>query len=253
MKPGDKQHLRRYGLWIIMSLLLCAQPPAYGGDRCIAATAVNFISPMTEILAVFEAQQGVSITTSYGSSGKLYGQLQYGAPYSLFLSADHKRPQLLHAQGLCGEPFHYTSGQVVLWSKDGALQGSTWQEALILSRGKIAMASPDAAPYGEKAMQALNRTGLLKAIEPQLIYGQSVGQTFFFAKSGGAQLGFIALSQALSEAGSGGKYWPIPEAEPVDQWGCIPVKAPFKDIAQKLQEFLTSDGGRQISRKYGYQ
>jgi molybdate transport system substrate-binding protein len=194
----------------------------------------------------------VQIDVSYGSSGKLYGQLKHSAPYSLFLSADHKRPQLLHEQGICALPFHYTSGQVVLWSKDMTIQAATWQEALQQAKGKIAMASPDAAPYGEKAFDVLTRTGVFNVIAPQLTYGQSVGQTFLFATSGGAELGFIALSQALSEIGQKGQYWSIPEAQVVEQWGCIPHHAPRAKVAQELQDFLLSPPAQQISQIFGY-
>lgn len=252
MNPRVSSHLQRHGLWFII-LLLFAPQATYAGEKCIVGVAVNFISPMTELVEIFEQLHKVRIDVSYGSSGKLYGQVTHGAPYSLFLSADHSRPQRLHEQGICGKPFHYSSGRVVLWTKDRSIQATTWQEALIQNPGKIALASPDSAPYGEKAMQALNRGGLFKTIEPQLIYGQSVGQAFLFVQTGGAQLGFIALSQALSETGQKGRYWPVPESKGVDQWGCIPVKAPHHDIAQKLQDLLTSETGRRIGRKYGYQ
>lgn len=252
MNPRFSYHLQRYGLWII-SILLLAPQATYAGEKCIVATAVNFISPMTELVEIFEQRHKVNIDVSYGSSGKLYGQATHGAPYSLFLSADHTRPKLLHEQGICGEPFHYSSGKVVLWTKDRSIHATNWQDALSQNPGEIALASPDAAPYGEKGFQALHRTGLFKRTEPQLIYGQSVGQTFLFVQTGGAQLGFIALSQALSETGQKGQYWPIPEAEVVEQWGCIPRNAPHHDIARQLQNFLTSETGRRIGRKYGYQ
>lgn len=228
-------------------------PSAHAKDQLTIATAINFINPMLDLAEMFQKQHEVQIKTSYGSSGKLFAQLQHGAPYDIFLSADKRRPQLLHEQGLCGSPFKYGSGSVVLWQAQPTLTATSWQQAVSKTKGKIAIASPEAAPYGEKAYAALIAENLAQQIKPQLIYGQSVGQTFLFASTSGAKLGFIALSQALSKIGQKGQYWLIPEADPVDQWGCIVVKSKKPDLAKTFTNFLLSETGSAIQQKYGYQ
>lgn len=242
--------LHKQFFWLWMLLLL--PTPAQAENSITIATAVNFITPMTELTSTFTNQYNVKTEISYGSSGKLYAQMQYGAPYDIFLSADRKRPQLLYDQGICEPPFKYAAGAIVLWSKK-PITTPSWQTALQNNTGKVALPSPEAAPYGEKAYKALVNQNLLKQIKPQLIYGQSVGQTFLFTSTGGATLGFVALSQAISDIGMKGSYLPVPEAEPVEQWGCLAVKSKRAEIAQEFIDFLLSEDGMTIYKKYGYE
>ena len=231
--------------------LLALSTPALAENTLTIATAVNFISPMTEITTAFSQHHQCAPKVSYGSSGKLFNQLEHGAPYDIFLSADSKRPHLLFAKGICQQPFRYATGTIVLWSKK-KMRGTSWQKALQNSTGKVAIASPDAAPYGEKAYGALVAENLVQQVKTRLIYGQSVGQTFLFADKGGAALAFIAQSQAISMDGQKGTYLPVPEAKPVEQWGCIIAKSKERKAAQEFKAFLLSQEGRYISLKYGY-
>lgn len=241
---------KRLTPWLCLTLLIISAPACAENNLAIA-TAVNFINPMTEMTETFTSQHNIKTDVSYGSSGKLFAQMEHGAPYDIFLSADRKRPQILHEQGICGQPFSYAQGTIVLWSPT-QITSSSWQKALQNSTGKIAIASPEAAPYGEKAYGALIEQNLAQRVKPQLIYGQSVGQTFLFAAKGGASFSFIALSQAISTDGKKGFYLPVPEAKPVEQWGCIATKAKSRDSAQEFKTFLLSAEGRHISMKYGY-
>ena len=103
---------------------------------------------------------------------------------------------------------------------------------------KIAIANPATAPYGTKGFAAIGRAGLMDTVSGRLVYGQSVGQTFVFTQTGNAQMGFVALAQALSAQGQKGRYWPIPEAENVDQWGCVSRRSTNRDTVQQLLSFL---------------
>lgn len=224
----------------------------YGGDKLTVAAAINFIRPMTALEDSFEPESGIQLSCSYGSSGKLYAQLLHGAPYDIFLSADYNRPEMLYKQGICNKPFAYAQGAVVLWSGDKGFTTATWKDALATHSGKVAIASPKAAPYGKTALEALEATGLYDALRSRLIYGQSIGQTFLFAETGGTKFAFIALSQAISPKGQQGQYWPIPESRPVEQFGCI-VKHSNTGHAKQLQDYLLSPQGKKIIHLYGYQ
>lgn len=216
------------------------------------ATAANFIRPMGKIAALFSEQTGIPVQNSYGSSGKLFAQINQGAPYDLFLSADMERPQLLVKKGLCQELFQYATGRVVLWSANTSKESKTWQEALTKDRDRIAMANPATAPYGKMAAEALEKAGLLDTVKSRLVYGQSVGQTFQFAQTGGTGSGLIALSQALSEQGRKGRHWPIPEAAPVLQGGCLLQSSTRSHEARLFMEFLASAEIQAVKKEFGY-
>ncbi|MEN8141617.1 MAG: molybdate ABC transporter substrate-binding protein [Thermodesulfobacteriota bacterium] len=252
MAGGQEVMAARY-LGLVLALALFVPPPLAAGEKLRVATAANFIRPMTEIVQAYQRQEkGGEIQVSYGSSGKLYGQLYHGAPFDLFLSADRRRPQLLHEQGVCAEPFAYTAGSLVLWSGERQLGAASWRQALALGKGRVAMASPEAAPYGDMARQALRAAGLAAEVEPRLVYGQSVAQAFLFARSGGARFAFIALSQALSAPGQAGRYWPVDQAPLVEQWGCVVASSSNRQGARQFQAFLSGEVARRIMAENGY-
>jgi len=246
--------LTRQCAWLstIFLLVLLSCRPGLSGDTLLVATAANFIRPMDEIATFFAKEEGGEVNVTYGSSGKLFAQIKHGAPYDLFLSADQQRPELLHDQGLCESPFLYATGSVVLWSANQSIKAESWREVLGLTTGKIAIASPTAAPYGEKAFQALQQLDLDRQVQPRLVFGQSVGQTFLFAQAGGTELGFIALSQALSPEGLKGQYWLMPEADSVQQWGCVVTGSDKGALSHGLRLFLATETSRNIIRRYGY-
>jgi molybdate transport system substrate-binding protein len=252
MEEKETMKYNPTSLIILLLIVLFARPLA-AQDTLFIASAANFIRPLEELAATYGDQQNVKLTLSYGSSGKLYAQLLHGAPYDMFLSADRKRPALLHQQGICEPPFRYAAGRVVLWSTDKTDKDTTWQEVLALNDGKIAIASPETAPYGEVPFRVLQEQGLLKDLQPRLVFGQSAGQTFLFAGSGAASFGFIALSQALSPQGLKGHYWLMPESDSVEQWGCVTVSGKKVTASRRLHAFLTGDTGQAIIRNHGYQ
>ncbi len=241
--------------WIlppVLLLIMLLSRPVLAGETLTIAAATNFIRPLEELAALFTEEEGVKLTLSYGSSGKLYAQLLHGAPYDMFLSADAKRPRLLYEQGVCEAPFKYAAGEVVLWTTDQTINYTTWQETLALTTGKIAIGSPETVPYGEAPFRVLQEQGLLRDLQPRLVFGQSVGQTFLFAQSGGAKFAFIAFSQALSPEGLKGHYWPMPENASVEQWGCVTASGSNIKASRRLRDFLTGEASQAIIHTYGY-
>jgi len=239
-------------LWVF-AMVLTTYRPCVAADTLLVATAANFIRPMQELAELFTREKAGKVTITYGSSGKLFAQLKHRAPYDLFLSADKQRPELLYEQGICEAPFLYAVGSVVLWSAEQSVKAESWQEALNSETGKIAIASPQGAPYGKKAFQVLEQEKLDRKLQIRLVFGQSVGQVFLFTKTGGAKFGFIALSQALSPEGRQGQYWLIPEAESVQQWGCVVAASHNHALSNRLRAFLAAEESRALLHEYGYQ
>jgi len=240
----------------LLFLLLSAQPLfAAEQQPLIIATAANFSRPMDEIVRLFEAEKGVKVDAIYSSTGAIYAQIENGAPYDLFFAADTRRPDLLYQEGLCEEPFVYARGRVVLWSPGKDLASvSAWQEVLRRDdTGKIGIANPKTAPYGEMALTALREAGLLQLVEDRLVYAQNVAQAFQYGQSGAVDLTFTALSYALSEEGKKGTTWLIPEAPPIVQAACVLKRTNRKSNIEMFVAFLKSQKVQGLIAKYGYQ
>ena len=240
---------------IVIQILLTASLSAAAREGPMVAVASNFTGAMEKIAAVYENERGGEVRTVYSSTGKLYAQIRMGAPYDIFLAADSRRPELLAEEGWCEEPFVYATGEAVLWTKNKSLNDEkSWQAALTAAgAAKIAISAPEIAPYGAAAISALTETGAIKKVKDKLVYGQNVAQAFQYAYHGSAGLGFTALSLARSGKGLEGKYWPIPEAPPIIQKGCVVAKKgeKAKAIAAFLK-FFRSGEARAVLEDFGY-
>jgi len=198
---------------LIVSALMIAGPVAHA-ETTLVAVASNFTKPMTLIAAEFEKSTGHSAKLSFGSSGKIFSQIENGAPFEVFLSADEEKPLKLEQAGLSipGSRFTYALGKLVLWS---ATPGLVDDEGKILTSGNfkhLALADPKLAPYGAAAMDVLKNMGLKEKSQPLLVLGENISQTYQFISTGNAELGFVALSQVITDGKiSGGSGWIVPE------------------------------------------
>src|SRR5436309_14181456 len=215
---------------------------------------------MEELGKDFEEKTGTKIDVSYGSSGNLFSQLQNGAPFDLFFSADVAYPRKREAQGFVepGTLRDYALGRIVIWmpndsSVDLAKEG--WHALLDRAVRKIAIANPELAPYGRAAASALKKAGIYNQVEAKLVYGENISQAAQFVQSGNAQAGIIALSLAFSPSMRDGKRWDIPAGmHPALEQGAIILKdAKHKDAARAFLEFVKSAAGRPTLAKYGFQ
>src|SRR5262249_4385528 len=150
-----------------------------------------------------------------GSSGNFTSQIQNGAPFDLFFSADIDYPKKLDAAGLIepGTIFEYAEGKIVLWvPKDSPLDLSKGWDALQDARAqKIAVANPEHPPYGRAAVAAMKGANVFDKVQSKIVYGENISQTAQFVQSGNAQVGIVALSLALSPAMREGKQWTVPD------------------------------------------
>jgi len=214
---------------------------------------------MGELSEKFEKQTGNKVNVTFGSSGNFFSQMQNGAPFDLFFSADIEYPKKLEAAGLAepGTRCEYAAGRIVIWTPadanmDGNKQG--WEILLDASVEKIAIANPQHAPYGRAAVAALRKAGVYELVGAKLVYGENISQAAQFVQSGNAQAGIVALSLAVSPAMRDGKRWEIPEEmHPALEQGAIVVKdAKNKDSARAFLEFVKSAAGRAILAKDGF-
>lgn len=235
-------------------VLLCASAQA---DEVQVAVAANFAGPMKAIAAVFEKTTGHRAELITGSTGKFYAQIKSGAPFDVFLAADDETPAKLEQESLAvkGSRFTYATGKLVLWSANTNLVDGKGE---VLKKGefkKLAIANPKVAPYGAAAVETLTKLGLLDAITPKLVQGESIGQTFSFISTGNAELGFVALSQVL-EGGKlkSGSAWTVPANlhGPIVQDAVVLARGKDNKAAAELVALLKSPRIKDLIRSYGY-
>ena len=225
----------------------------------LVAVAANFTKPMTEIAAEFEKATGHSASLSFGSTGKFVSQLENGGPFEVLLAADETGPQKLVEDGfaVANSQFVYALGKLVLWS---ATPGMVDDQGKILSTGgfkHLALADPKLAPYGAAAVEVLKNKGLLEKLQPLIVQGENIAQTYQFISTANAELGFVALAQVIdSNSGkiASGSGWIIPNGDykPIRQGAVLLKNGAENPAAQALLTYLKSAPALAIIKKYGY-
>jgi molybdate transport system substrate-binding protein len=217
------------------------------------AVAANFTDAVKEIAAAFKQKTGHQPVLSFGSSGQLYTQITQDAPFQIMLSADDERPKKLVADGLAvaDSRFTYAIGKLVLWSKTrDYVKGEDTLKAGAFA--KLAIANPSAAPYGAAAVETMKALKLYETLQPKIVQGNNIAQTFQFIDTGNAELGFVALSQLAGEPA--GSRWVVPQAlyTPIRQDAVLLKKGEGNDAATAFLAFLKGPEARAIIEKFGY-
>jgi molybdate transport system substrate-binding protein len=222
------------------------------------AVASNFAGTLEELVETYQAERDDILMIS-GGTGKLASQIVEGAPFDVFLSGDDKTLRLLVREGkaLGDTEFTYAIGKLALWSANRSLIAADG-EAVLKSGAfwKLACANPEIAPYGAAAVAALQALGLYDEVKDKIVWGENVGQAFAMAATGGADLGFVALSQVLgSEQGREGSTWEVPiDLYPaVRQNAILLTRAKDNPAAAAFLAFLKSAAALEIIRKAGYE
>ena len=223
-----------------------------------AASDLNYA--LKDLTAGFENKTGDKVTLSFGSSGNLYSQIQGGAPYDVFFSADMEYPQKLAAAGLVdGSSLRmYAVGQLVLWvPNSSSLDPQKLKMDLLVqpSVQRVAIANPQHAPYGKAAMAALDHFGFKDKVAGKLVFGENVGQAAQFVQSGNAQAGLIPLSLAVSPPmKDAGRYWKLPtDSYPELRQGVAVLSSSrHKRVAQRFIDYIISSEGAAVLQQYGF-
>jgi molybdate transport system substrate-binding protein len=224
------------------------------------AAAADLSIAIAEIAYDFEKTSGVVVKLSFGASGALTQQIENGAPFDAFFSADMGYPKQLIAEGKGDGTtlYRYAVGELVLWTQASSpldLERKGMDVLLEPAVKKIAIANPQHAPYGRAAVAALKHYGLYERVSDRLVLGENVAQAAQFVESGNAQVGFVALAHALAPAMKGkGKYWKIPgEAYPaLDQGAVVISHSSHTQDAKAFLEYMKSAEALAVLRHYGF-
>lgn len=245
-----------YRIIVALAALLSLSMPVHAAEVSVAVAA-NFTAPMQKIAQAFEQETGHKAVLSFGSTGNLYAQIRHGAPFQILLAADATTPAKIEKEGLglAGSRFTYAIGKLVLWSKRPGLVDDKGD---ILRSGtfqRLAVANPKLAPYGAAALETMAKLGVLKALQPKIVQGENIAQTYQFTATENAQLGFVALSQVMSEGKIvQGSAWLVPAHlhAPIQQDALLLTPGADNPAAKALMIFLRSDRVKTLIRTYGY-
>ena len=243
-------------------LLPIALAPARSRAQAAAALTVAAASDLRFALdAVLEpfraAHPAARVDVVYGSSGKLATQIRQGAPFDIFFAADRAYAQALHDAGLtAGPPWLYAIGRLALWSTDANL-GRLPLAQLVRHPAlkRLAIANPEHAPYGQRAIEALRSQGLLDAVQARLVLGDNVSQAAQFVQTGAAQAGIIAASLVLSPALAGQGAWTLlPESwhTPLEQAYVLTRRAAALRLAADFLRHLGRPESLALMQRFGF-
>ncbi len=224
------------------------------------AAAADLSAVLKEIGAGYEKKTGASVKLSFGASGALTQQIQNGAPFDLFFSADMDYPRQLIAAGAAdgASLYQYAVGRLVLWvPADSPLDVEHQGMKVLLdpSVKKIAIANPQHAPYGRAAVAALKHSDLYDRVADRLVLGENVSQAAQFVESGNAQAGFVAMAHAVAPGMRGkGKYWEVPADAypPLVQGVVVLLHSSHKNEAERFLEYIKTKESAELFRKYGF-
>lgn len=231
-----------------------------GSPEVLVAAAADLGSTLKEVAQRFEKETGVHVKLSFGASGALTQQIQNGAPFDVFFSADMDYPRQLITAGNADEAslYQYAVGKLVLWVPAESpldVEHKGMDVLIDPSVKKISIANPEHAPYGRAAVAALKHAGLYERVSDRLVLGENVSQAAQFAESGNAQAGFVALAHAIAPLMKGkGKYWEVPAEfyPPLAQGVVVLSHSQHKKEAGAFVEYIKTPDVEELLRRYGF-
>jgi molybdate transport system substrate-binding protein len=246
---------------LLTGLAAVLLPAPAGAQRpATVAAASDLRFALDEVIIAFERETSLRARVTYGSSGDIARQIEQGAPFDLFLSADESYVARLAAKGLTVDGgVLYGIGRLVAFAPAGSpVQVDEALADLGRAAGdgrlrRLAIANPEHAPYGRAAREVLESLGLWSAVERKLVFGENVSQAAQFAASGSAEAGLFALSLAISPGLAGkGRYVVLPDKlhRPLRQRMVLLKRG--SPGAGRLYDFLQQPAARAILKRYGF-
>lgn len=243
---------------VLLFSLLLLQAGLAAAEPLAVAVAANVKYAFADLQTAFTKSTGIEIQSTFSSSGKLTAQIKSGAPFDVFMSADMEFPEALYKDGMASAaPTVYANGVLVLWTLNPLDLGKGIQILKDPAIQKVAIANPKLAPYGREAINALEHFKLREAVEPRLVYGESISQVNQYIDSKATDIGFTAKSVVLApEVAGKGKWIELPKDsyQPIAQ-GAVILKhgaETHPEAAKRFMAFLASPTARAIFEKYGY-
>jgi molybdate transport system substrate-binding protein len=243
----------------VMAMAATAVPVNARAQDLAIAAASDLQSVLPTIAKRFEEQTGRHVALTFGSSGNFFTQIQSGAPFDLFFSADVDYVARLEKEGRAepGSQFRYAVGRIALWTRrDSGIDVSEGLSVLVNPRvRRVAIANPAHAPYGRAAVSALQHEKLYDAVKTKLVLGENISQAAQFAQSGNADVGIVALSLARGPAlESAGTFFDIPERfhPRIDQAAIIVRASKQKAVARQFLDFLKQPEIVKLFQDFGF-
>ncbi|MGB8063020.1 MAG: molybdate ABC transporter substrate-binding protein [Candidatus Sulfotelmatobacter sp.] len=224
------------------------------------AAAADLQFAMQDVAAGFHKETGKEVKVIYGSSGSFFQQIQNGAPFDMFFSANLDYAKRLESSGLTapGSYYQYARGKIVVWvPNDSKINIDSGLKSLVdPAVKKIAVANPQHAPYGQAAVAAMRSEGVYEKVKDKLVLGENISQTASFVVSGAADVGVLALSLALSpNLKDKGRYAEIPVAAypPIEQ-ACVILNSPKdKETAKQFLSYIKTAAVGATLKRYGFE
>jgi len=244
---------------IISAILLAVTAPLCAAQEITVAAAADLQFALQDIAGQFHKQTGKSVKVIYGSSGNFFAQIENGAPFDMFFSANLDYPKRLQMAGLVDPDsfFSYARGRIVLWVANSSDLDVSRGLAVLLDPkvNKIAIANPQHAPYGQAAAAAMQKEGIYDKVKGKLVLGENISQTASFVMTGAADVGVVALSLALSpNLKDKGRYVEIATGDyaPIEQACVILSASKNKGLARQFLAFVKSAAAAEVLRDYGF-
>jgi molybdate transport system substrate-binding protein len=239
-------------LFAALAVVMTLEVPAQAGQTNVAVAA-NFTEPARQIAALFKRKTGHEAVLSFGASGPLFTQIAQDAPFQVFLSADEDRPKaaIEEGYGVPGSLFTYAIGRLVLWSR--VVDVTKGDEALRAGAfSKLAIANPNAAPYGTAAVETMKALGVYDALQAKIVRENSIAQAFQLVAAKEAEVGFVALSQ-LNRVTLGTRWFVRQNLyTPIRQDAVLLKKGERDEASKAFLGFLKGPEARSVIEKFGY-
>jgi molybdate transport system substrate-binding protein len=251
----------RIGAVIALAMAAASSPAAQSGPaRALTiAAASDLQAALPDLVRRFEREARATVTVSFGSSGNFFAQIQNGAPFDVYFSADIDYPRQLVASGHADGPslYQYAMGRLVLWTrKNSGIDVTQGLQGLTSARVKrVAIANPKFAPYGRAAEAALRHDQVYDAVRGKLVLGANVSQAAQLVDSGNADVGILALSLALGPAlRASGTYAEIPASAhpPIEQALVVISASKNKTLAGEFIAFVRRPEIAETLHRFGF-
>lgn len=243
---------------LLIASVLAVSMQVQAAEPFTVAIAANLKYVFDDLAAEFKQETGIEAQSVLNASGKIATQIRQGAPFDVFMSADMEFPEGLYKEGFAvTAPKPYAYGLLVLWSQTGADLSKGVAGLTDAAIGKVAIANPKLAPFGKQALKVMEFYKVKVALEPKLVYGESITQVSQYVDSKAVDVGFSAKSIVVAPETTGkGKWVAVPEEsyEPIAQ-GVVILKHGIDnnaDAARKFYGFVQSEKARAIFAKNGY-
>lgn len=238
--------------------LTCSKVPSAadkpGSSEITIAAASNLTDAFQELGKQFTAETGIRVVFSFGATAELEKQIEYGAPFDVFASADVEHVDKLESKGMLtsGANKPYARGRLVLWiPPNNSIALSSIEDITHADVERIAIAKPDVAPYGRATVEALRALKLWAQVEPKVIYGQNVSQTKQYAATGNAEVAFLPLALVKPNEG---RSIEVDERlhQPIVQAMAVVKDSRQQEAARRFVDFVLSEKGQALLERFGY-